>query len=166
MVQNQMDNRTLKQDLIDECRLNVAYDSIPSTVIPSIQPVVLLEKKYCDIVRTLNVTGATTGTIYTTPADKDFYLCNANLSVIKDATSTSDNEALNVVIDGVAVALLRIASQTLTAQSEILSVNFNPPVKIDRSQNLTVTNSTDVANISTKATIIGFLLNSTAQELR
>jgi hypothetical protein len=102
-------------------------------------------------------TSLTTKTIFTTATDKDTYVTNLTLGVIKDVTSTSAFSRLLATVGGVVQALARIPSQTLTPQSEIVSINFNYPLKLDRGTSIQITNSTDVANISCSATIAGYL---------
>jgi len=156
MVLNQMDNKALKQDLIDDLRLNVAYDAIPSTVIPSIQPVAIVEKKYCDIVRRGIAINSTSATVYGTPTDKDFYLTFANLSFIKDASSTAVTMTLTVVIEGVSINLLELNGFSTIADSDATSGSFHPAIKIDRGTNIIVTSNTSASNIRVSGNIAGY----------
>lgn len=112
--------------------------------------------KYCDIVRRAAAVNSTSGTIYTTSTDEDFYLCGASLSVIKDATSTSIASQIRVIIGGGTYQILDIAGITLTAATGSQTITFNPPLKIDRGSSILVTNSTNVANVSADACIFGF----------
>jgi hypothetical protein len=157
MVYNQMDNSTLKQDLVDESRLNVAYDTIPSTVIPSIQPVITVEKKYCDISKIITLNNGTAGIIYTTPTQADFYLCSASISIIKDAGATSTLSYISAVLNsGIAASILPISSLTTTAQTANNTITFSPPLKIARGTNITLNHATANANISGSAAITGY----------
>lgn len=96
-------------------------------------------------------------TIYTTPADKDFYLTAATLSYIKDATSTAASVALQVTIDGVALNVLFLPGITLTASYDNMALSFDVPIKLDRNTSIVCTASSAVANIRTAATIVGYL---------
>jgi len=129
-----------------------------SKVIPIVD-VTPWNNKICDIIKFGVATNSTSTTIYTTPTNQDFYLVSATLSTIKDATSTSTNSGLNVVINGANSALLSISSLTLTAQSETVSVSLSTPIKVDRGSNITVTNGTNVANATSRGNIAGFLVN-------
>jgi len=90
---------------------------------------------------------ATSGNILTTSLDKDTYIYGAFLTVVKDATSTSTSTNINITKDGLTKVLLSIPCITLTAQTETVSVAFAHPIKIDRGITITVTNSTNVANV-------------------
>lgn len=129
-----------------------------SKVIPVVD-VTPWNNKSADIVRFNVATNSTTSTIYTTPSNQDFYLTGAVLSTIKDATATSTNSGLNVVINGQTLALLSISSLTLTAQNQTVSLSLSVPVKIDRGTNITVTNGTNVANVTSRGNIVGFVIN-------
>jgi len=125
-----------------------------------IMPVVEI-KRICNILKFNSAVNATTATIYTTPSDKDFYLVAAQLSVIKDATSTSGGTSIFVIIEGVSVRLLSIATLTLTAQYSNIANNFPVPIKIDRNTIITVVNSTNNANISGYGSIQGYTVETT-----
>jgi hypothetical protein len=125
----------------------------PVAVIP-IKPRVNILKRG----QALNSTGAT---VWTTPSDKDFYLVAANLSFVKDATSTSLASRISVTVEGVAINILDCAQLTLTAQSGNMSQQFNPPIKLDRNTNITVNNSTAVANCTSVANIYGYTVETT-----
>jgi hypothetical protein len=110
----------------------------------------------CKIVRTANATNASSATIFTTPADRDFYLVAASLSYIKDITATSTVQSLNVIVDGVTTAVIALAGITLTPAADSLSFVLPFPLKIDRNTAITITNSQNVANIRTHGVIIGY----------
>jgi len=127
---------------------------------PFVQPVFEVGNKVAHIAKEIVATNATSATIYTTPADQDFYLTNCTLSVTKDATATSIKSGIYVSVEGVAaLTVATITGITLTAQQEAISCNFYPPIKIDRNYAITVRNSTNVGNITTGATIQGYLVN-------
>ena len=111
-----------------------------------------------NIVRYANAVNSGSGTIYTTPTDKDFYLCYANLGIIKDATSTSTEESLRIVIDGATQRLMTIPSITLTAQSQNVFISLNNPIKIDRNTAITINGSSATANITLNGSIAGYLV--------
>jgi len=132
----------------------------PMKVSEAILPVVDVNPRYTNIIGAAPATNATSGTPYTTPANKDFYLTGFTISLIKDVTSTSTATALMAYINGVQVALGRIAGITLTAQNDSLSASFPFPLKIDRNTAITITNTTNVANIAAYASIYGYLVDN------
>lgn len=101
---------------------------------------------------------ATSQTIYTTPADADFYLVACQLSMIKDAGATSTHSSLNLYVDGVAQNILSIPGITLTAQNQSISLSFPRPLKIDRNTIIAVQNGTNNANVLARASVTGFIV--------
>jgi hypothetical protein len=80
------------------------------------------------------------------------YLYGLCLALIKDATSTSTLSRITGTINNATVGLIEIPSLTLTAQTSTISIHFTNPVRLDDNTNLTLTNSTNVANITANAT--------------
>jgi len=109
------------------------------------------------IVRGSGMTNATTSSLYTTPAEEDFYLTNATLSVDKDVTSPCVATDLRVSVDGVAQTPLRISGITLRPSQQTVSVNFNPPIKIDRNTSISINASSATANIRVDGAICGYI---------
>lgn len=138
-------------------------DIIPSQLAEKVVPVMEVNPKMlrrCNIVRGQEAANSTSGTIYTTPADKDFFMVACQLGVIKDVTSTSTLSTLRATIDGVQQKLLEIPGITLTAQSAVVSLSFPDAIKIDRNTAIVITASTNVANIQTVGTIIGYTVDN------
>jgi len=100
---------------------------------------------------------ATSTTLFTTDSVKDTYISAITLGVIKDATATSLLSTVSAVINGQTRALVSIPGITLTVQSEVVSASFNPPIKVDRSSIVTLTNSTNTGNVSASGNVAGFL---------
>lgn len=158
MVFNQTQNPIIKNNLIDELRLNPSIDTIPNVVNPTIQPVFEVKKKYCNVQR--RGSRATTGssTIFITPSDKDFYLVAASIHLIKDVTCdlATGQIGINTVLDGTTNQCVSVATLTLTAQSVESSLSFNPPIKVDRNTALGFTTTFTAGACSTSATIAGY----------
>lgn len=134
-------------------------DTLPSTL-NVLTPVIPITR-YCDIVKSTAVTNATTGTVYTTPSDKDFYLTAIHLAIYKDATATSTDTSIRAFIQGLNTGILRVPGLTLTAQSEAMTLSFPTPIKIDRNTAITIDNTTNVANIKAFGSIIGYTVETT-----
>jgi len=167
MVLNQMSTRSLKQDLTDELRLNVAYDLIPTTVRSDIQPVVEVKKKWCNIVRSNSASASTASnlTIYTTPADKDFYLVAAVVSIAKNAAcdTASGGTSLSATVEGTAQPIVTIRSLTLNAQFVTQTLQLPIPIKVDRNTNIILSGSTfGAGEFARGANIIGYILEGNA----
>ena len=137
-----------------------SFDNISSEVSPIIQPTIEI-KRHCNICKAIAATNNTSATIYTTPTDKDFYLVGASLSVIKDVTGVSNNSKINIIVDGISVAILSISSITLTPQYDSMTNSWSNPIKCDRGTVITVTNSSATANCRSDATIQGYTVETT-----
>lgn len=152
-----MENKSIEYPLQLRKEFNIPLaENVTLPVNNSIQPVYEVKKKICNIVRSSTATNSTSSTIYTTPSDKDFYLSSYVLTVIKDATATSISTRISVIIDGATQVLSRIDGITLTAQAHTITLGLPIPIRIDRSTNIVVTNTTAVANVIGAATIVGY----------
>lgn len=154
-----IDNTQTKKEIEDAIRGNSVSNLAPTKVSDTVQLVLPINPKdyrRVNIVKTGLATNATSATIYTTPTDKDFFLTSLALSIIKDVTSTSLRTDIAVVIDGAAQNLLSICSLTLTAQAQNIAQSYHAPIKIDRGTNITVSNTTNVANITARANLTGY----------
>ena len=150
-------NRKVIERIEDEAYLNPSDEETPKQLASHIQPVLISnEKDIINIVKNQAISNSVSGNIYTTPEDKDFYLCGAVLGVVKDGTSTSTETSLRVMINGKTVRLIVIPTLTLTAERETVGINFNPAIKIDRNTTITMNNSSSTANISNSASIWGY----------
>jgi len=160
MVNN--NNSALTKELIEGGRLQT-IQGVPQTISNYIQPVMEVNPKLlriCNLCKSASASNATGVTIYTTPTGQDFYLVSCQLGVIKDVTSTSTNTNIQVFIDGVSISLLRIPGITLTPQSEVISLAFPYPIKIDRGTAISTNSSSNVANITYVATIQGYIVDN------
>lgn len=152
-------NSELSKELLEGAKIQVHRDSVPTQLAEKVVPVMEVNPKLLRRVNVLkrnSAVNSTSATILAVAADRDFYLTSAFLSVIKDATSTSVSSNITATIDGVSSNLLSIAELTLTAQSSQSNMAYTPPIKIDSGTNISVTNSTNVANITAIAGITGY----------
>lgn len=106
-------------------------------------------------------TSALATTIYTTPADRDFYLTGYDMSVSKTAAANSARCWLSFRIGGASQRVI-IQGTTLTAQQQGTSLWLNQPLKLDRNSLIEVNNAVNEATISTTATIFGYINESAA----
>jgi len=143
-------NSALTKELIDGGRLQVV-NGVPQTINNNIQPVMEVNPKLLKVVNktAVSTSTATSATIYTTPANQDFYLTFASLSVIKDVGNLSTSETIRVRIDGATSTILSIASISGTAQTQQTQLNFSPPIKCDKSSviDLIATDATAVIRL-------------------
>lgn len=153
-------NNEIDKAISLETSRNAGNIQFPHKVKRSIQPIIDVSpvKNYCDIIVSNLLSNATAVTIYTTPTDRDFFLCGVSMSVIKDVTSTSTRASITAIPFGSTgvVQFSIIQGITLTAQSDSISSVFNPPIKLARGSIISLNATTNVANISESGTIWGF----------
>lgn len=82
----------------------------------------------CNIIKSVS----SITTIYTTPADKDFYLTSCTLTMAKAAGDTATSIVIQAAVGGVTTVLVRLSGITLTAERDSLFCPFPVPIKIDR----------------------------------
>jgi hypothetical protein len=148
------------RELIKGANLQTGFDQIPNELARSIVPTLEVNPamfRRCNIVRGSSAINATTQTIYTTPTDRDFFLCGCSLNVIKDVTSTTTRSDIICNPDGdTSQSVLRVSCLTLTPQTGQQSQVFPFPIKLKRGSNITVTNDTNVANVTSSGCIVGY----------
>jgi hypothetical protein len=149
-----MVNSQVTQEIVRSLKLDTNVDKIPNAI-PTIE-VGLKNSKELLCANTSN-TNSTPINMITTPLDRDFYICGASLSTIKDVTATSALCTLDVTINGQTAVLLSIAGLTLTVQSSTISQTFKNPIKIDRGTIVRITNSTATGNFRSSACIQYYL---------
>ena len=111
-----------------------------------------------DICKTAAATNATAATVHTVTTGKTFYMTSANLTTIKDASSTSVAGTLRGTVGGTTLSIISLSGQTLTAQTLGVAQAFPCPIPFDSGTAITVENTTNVANVKTTASIHGFEL--------
>lgn len=157
---NDTQNKNIVNNVIDELKLNPLTDAIPRQVIPTIQPVFEVKKKFADILRGGTIASTSSQTLYTTPSDRDFYLTGACLSIDKSATCdiASGRYTMVCTINGTAnQAILSVAITTLTAQSQSVSLSFPTSIKVDRGTVIALSAASFSAGTFVRAgSIVGF----------
>ncbi len=156
-------------DLINEVRevakIQQLTDTIPKILGQTIVPVIDVNPKHARIINIVQkqaIINSTSGTIYYTPLDKDFYLCGAQLSMIKDSTATSLYSIIQATPFGKtsSVEILMIAGLSLTAQNDSISISFEKPIRLARGTNINLAKSTNVGNVTASGIIYGYLIDN------
>lgn len=163
MAFNQLSNRNLKQDFAETARLNFMSDIIPSTIKTDIQPVMIVEKKHCNIVRSIESNTSGTITLYSVPSSDDFYLSSIELSYFKNAAcdmSTGNSIAVLALIEGNSRRLINVATVTATSAGGNIVMNYSPPLKIDKGTNITITGTFTAGECIRGACLTGYSSNS------
>lgn len=131
---NDNQNRIITNNIVDELKLNPITDQVPKYVNPSIQPVFVANRKNATILGATARTTTGTSTLLTTSSVLDTYITGVNVSYTKDVACDVASGRLGItgVILGATTHLLSVAVLTLTAQNDTTSIEFNPPIKVDR----------------------------------
>lgn len=165
MVLQKTENQKVINSIVDTLQLNPVTDQIPKYVVPTIQPVFEADKKICDIVRSSVSSTTGTVTVFTTPANLDFYLNSVVAGYVKDATCDIATGSINVQanVQGTTRAFVLMPVLTTTAQDDIVSVSFPAPIKIDRSAAITITGTFTAGAMSRAICISGFTAENNNQ---
>jgi len=155
-------NSDLTKNLVDGARLMTGSEIVPSELAEKVIPVLDVTPDFHRIANII-VSGAcsnvTSVTIYTTPVDRDFYLCSAQLSMIKDVNSTSTYSYLGCTPEnGLGCELIYLSELTGTVQIVNLAQNYSTPIKLKRGSDVNLGHSTNVANIVSRAVITGYTI--------
>ena len=161
-------NNEIREAIKRLLNLEMYTDKVPAEIEDRLQ-LVLDVSPFKNKISNINVSGAATNststTLLTTATDKDTYVTAVSLSIIKDVTATSVFSGINVVINGAVIYLTRIPGITLTVQQDSMSVSFPYPIKLDRGTGITLANSTNVANVSSYATVSGFTIDDRTYDM-
>lgn len=155
-------NTSLSQDAVRIFNTK-GTDSLPPEVANVIQPVVNLQR----VTHIMDATSKSTsgGTDYfTAPTDKDFYVTELSLGMIKDATCDASNGSatIKLTVDGNAETIIALPILTLTAQEQHVHVSLCTPIKIDRGSDVRMETVTYSAGSMTRtASVAGYTVETT-----
>lgn len=160
----QIYNSDLTQELINGAKIQQNRDTVPNQIADKVVPVMEVNPKLLrrvNVIRHGYATNAATATIYTTPADQEFYLTECCLSWVKDAGSDATTAYLTVNNDGVSGRrLLVLTGITGVATAQTMAVTFNPPILVDKNSSVVVNNNTATANVSAVGSIAGYVVQN------
>jgi hypothetical protein len=158
MVTNRNSNVT--QEIVRACRLQ-SIEGVPQQINPSIVPTIESNPR---LVHTLESTDAlctnsTSTTILTTPTDRDFYLVGATLWRTKSAGSTSTESSVNYTDkNNLTKKFIFTNDLSATAASGTASsISLHQGILVARGTNITLTNSTNNAEIRSCASIFYYI---------
>jgi hypothetical protein len=145
-------NSDLTKGIAKNAGIQQSVEKVPNELAEKVVPVMetnpeLLRK--VNIVANINKTTTGSGTIYTTLANKQFYLTSAYGTYVKDAAAdvgqTGYCLSMGGVIDGANIIILSLPSLALTAETEVISQTFNPPINVDRGSTISLGGATFTA---------------------
>jgi len=153
------------QKTIKEIRLagGLGILETPKSLSNQVVPVFNVNPKDYRVINVIkDVASVTTGdsTVYTTPADKDFFLSSYILSTQADVTADSTFVKLQIIQDGTAKIIALMRKLTLTTFSGVVSMNLMNPIKVDRGTAITITQTFTVGASTVGAVICGYELDT------
>lgn len=145
-------NSKVLDKVIKTLGLQTAVERLPVDLMPTIQPVLEVNPDHpVDLIGK----ASSTGIIYTTPTDRDFFLTYISLSsVSKDAGATTEDVIDLTLESGLNKDVLSVMNGSGATEVNAVteSVNFNPPIKLKRGTNISVT----IASTAGRAKCAGY----------
>jgi hypothetical protein len=145
-------NSQLKEEIRDGAKIQQNVDNIPSRLADSVVPTMEVNPKFF---RRINVIAraTSTGTIYTTPTDKDFFFVGCQMAGAHSTASASGSSTLSVIPEGQAAI---IVSSIFARTSVILDVDTSNstlmlplPIKLAKGSIIAYTATNFTANACT-----------------
>lgn len=158
-----INNSSLTKEIIDGAKISIAYEKTPDQIADKVVPVMEVNPKLlrrCNYFVEGTASDATSGTIGTTPADKQVILTAGYLTYAKDVNATSLKIQLTVMVNNVEVNLLQMRFEPLTAGSDSIALSFPTPILVDKSSAIRIRSSTNVASIDITAGVIGYFVEN------
>lgn len=136
---------------------------VPKAMASNIQPVIVINVDHKENTIVQSGTRATTGTtiVFTTPADKDFYLIACSLNYTADVVADSVVYSLNAIPFGnVATPILELRKNTITLQNDNDSISFPIAIKLARNSAITIIQGFTVGTSVVDGHIFGFSVDT------
>lgn len=160
-----INNQAILQKVIDELGLYPGLEAVPTELADKILPVfqvntqeIIVTPEPANVVRTGAQTTQGSSTLYTTPSNQFFYLTNVTCECHAQAPglALAANAYVTITIDGAdqVVAFAEIDCEATAGWLDRVTFNFQNPIKIDKSTNITLTDSGN--SLIGNATIVGY----------
>ena len=151
-----IDNTDTKKEMNDAMRGNAVSNIAPTKIIDSVQPVININPKdyrRCNIIKSTS----SAGTVYTTPADKDFYLTGVFFSGSNKTASQDSVVSVAFVPKGATSLTVLSLTYSTTAILDTNHANDNVvfpfPILLERSSSLILTSTN---NATQRLSIFGY----------
>jgi len=148
-------NPSISEDTVNT--FNLKGEEI-SEINEIISPVVIIQRPV-HIVRFASVSTNTSTAIFTTPTDKDFYLTFLDTVYTSDVACDCSVTYVDFYVEGV-IRYLYLPVTTLTALNIQKTINFNPPIKLDRGTAVRLVGSKSVGTFFRAGTIGGYTVET------
>jgi len=161
----QIHNSDLSKEIVQGARLQQNRDIIPNQLAEKVVPVMEVNPtilKYCNVFVHGSTSATGSMTVYTTPSDKDFYLCGVDMSYSKTAACDVASGYLTFTVapkEGV-TAYLTFPVVTLTAEKDTKSVTFTRPILLRRNVALAFTGTYTAGNMYRNCSVWGYTIDN------
>jgi len=141
----------------NELNLQQGIQALPKNI-NSLALVYNMNAKYSHVLRNASTTSTNTSAIYTTPADKDFYLTLVTLGFSKDVVSDLVEARISITVESKAQTILSCNTQSVTVDSRTVTLSLPYPLKVDRNTAINLIGAFTVGSCIKTASIAGFVL--------
>lgn len=149
-------NPSISRDCVRILNLKGESTDLVDDVLVPVIPIV----RFNNVVREVEGAGSGNATIFTTPADKDFYLTSWVLNYATDAACDTVTIAIQCTIEGVSRYLIRKKKITTTADDKAIVCTYTEPIKIDRNTVMSLVCSFAAGNCPRSCTITGYTMET------
>lgn len=147
-------NNTSLKKAINELKLAPAREKIANETSDKIVLTYSINNPYTIKSASTSCTNATSATIMTTATNADTYITNAVFGLIKDVTATSTLSTLSLThAEGPNASIISIPGLSLTPQDMVISSSYVIPIKVARGTVISLSNTTNVGNITSRGTV-------------
>lgn len=153
----QINNSDVKKTLIDEAKINIVTEAVPSELGKTVVPVLIANpQRVCNFV--MSNARSTTGDLVlgTTHATKDTYLTGVQVSWDKDAVCDNASANLRVVVGGETLRIQEYSFVLGTVDAKNLMVEFAVPFKLDKNTPITFVGSFTAGTLTRSGSAHGY----------
>lgn len=158
-------NSECTKGLAQNARIQQNVDKVPNELAEKIVPTFETNPaalRRCNILKENGRNSSGSVTLYTTPANQDFYLCGGTFHLQKDVACDNTFASFNCYIGGAQVNVTAFRTIPLTVFSGNKEFSINPPLKIDRNTNIALTATSAAGNFSMDGSLWGYVVESSA----
>ena len=159
-----INNSQLTRELIDGAKINIVADDVPSRLASAVVPVMETNPKLLNttiVVKSTAFSNNASTVIYTTDANKRFFITGCWLSFVKDVNATTTNISLNVIPKGNTTQftqLIYFNTTTLTAERDGFGLTFPSPIELEKGSAISVISGTAVGNFYGRGIVMGYYI--------
>lgn len=149
----------LTSEIIEGARIAVASDPVPNELAEKVVPVMEVNPKFFRrvnyIVQNNKTTTGSTG-IATTSATKETFITSVWIDNLKSVDCDGTIAFCSGIVNGVSVKFIELRNPALVLGGYNGSINFNPPIKLDKGTAITSTQSFTAGSSNISVGLFGY----------